>query len=263
MKEALLSLGPSDIRALSVAIETGRLSPPYLPSSIERFVKGDKAVDVAVAIQGMEASGMSQAAIARALDLVATGISSRPLLEDLVDLVTTGPELGGVANRDTSAVVQELFRRSKRSVLVAGYAIHQGQRVFHTLADQMVEYPDLKVQMFLDIQRRPGDTSAASEIVREFYDRFRTTQWPCGHPFPEIFYDPRSLALKAKERAAIHAKCVIVDNLEVFVSSANFTEAAQQKNIEVGLRLRSAVIAERIERFFQSLAEHGRVVRLV
>lgn len=263
MKEALLSLAPSDIRALSVAIETGRLGSPYLASSVERFIKGQKAADVAAAIQNLEASGMSKTAVARALDLIASGISSRPPLEDLVDLVTTGPELGGVANRDTSAVVQELFRRSERSVLVAGYAIHQGQRVFHTLADRMVERPSLKVQMFLDIQRRPGDTSAACEIVREFHHRFHTTQWPSKRPLPEIFYNPRSLELDASMRAAIHAKCVVVDGLEVFVSSANFTEAAQQKNIEVGLRLKSRIIAERIERFFQSLAEHGRVVHLV
>src|ERR1019366_10133136 len=50
VKEPLLSLAPSDIRALSIAIETGRLSPPYPPSSVQRFVKSDVSVDVAAAI---------------------------------------------------------------------------------------------------------------------------------------------------------------------------------------------------------------------
>lgn len=256
MKEPLLSLAASDIRALAIAIETGRLSPPYQPSSVERFVKGEISVDIATAIHDLEACGMSPAAIARSLDLLAFGLSARPPLEDLVDLVTTGPEVGGVTNRDTNVVVQDLFRRAEQSVLIAGYAIHQGQRVFRTLADRMLERPDLKVQMYLDIQRKTGDTSAASEIVAHFSHRFRTTQWPYERPLPEIFYDPRSLSLEIERRAALHAKCVVVDDLEVFVSSANFTEAAQQKNIEVGLLLRSSVIAERITRFFHSLVEH-------
>lgn len=197
------------------------------------------------------------------LGLLAAGLSLRPPLEDLVNLVTTGPEVGGVTNRDTGVVVQELFRGAVRSVLIAGYAIHQGQQVFLTLADRMVERPSLRVRMFLDIQRTTGDKSAPSEIIRGFSHHFRTSQWPVERPFPEIFYDPRSLALDIGKRAALHAKCVVVDELEVFVSSANFTEAAQQRNIEVGLRLSSPVIAERITRFFQSLIECGHFERVL
>ena len=263
MKEPLLSLAPSDIRALSIAIETGRLSPPYPPSSVQRFVKGDVSVDVAAAIHDLEACGMSPVAIARSLELLAFGLSTRPPVEDIVDLVTTGPEVGGVANRDTTVVVQDLFRRAEQSVLIAGYAIYQGQRVFKTLADRMLERPGMKVQMFLDIQRKIGDTSLSSEIVRGFTNRFRTSQWPSEHPFPEIFYDPRSLSLVPEARAALHAKCIVVDDAEVFVSSANFTEAAQGKNIEVGLSLRSPVIADRITRFFHSLVDHKRFERVL
>ena len=263
MKEPLLSLAPSDIRALSIAIETGRLSPPYPPSSVQRFVKGDISVDVAAAIHDLEACGMSPVAIARSLELLAFGLSTRPPVEDIVDLVTTGPEVGGVTNRDTTVVVQDLFRRAEQSVLIAGYAIYQGQRVFKTLADRMLERPGMKVQMFLDIQRKMGDTSLSSEIIRGFTNRFRTSQWPSERPFPEIFYDPRSLSMEPEARAALHAKCIVVDDAEVFVSSANFTEAAQGKNIEVGLSLRSPVIANRIARFFHSLLEHEKFVRVL
>ena len=263
MKESLLLLAPSDLKAISLAIDTGRLSPPYLASSVERLVRGDVAPSVAAAMQGLDASGMSPAAIARSLELLALGLSARPPLEDLVDLVTTGPEVGGVTNRDTSVVVQDLFRRAKDSVLVAGYAIHQGRHVFRVLADRMLERPGLKVQSFLDIQRKVGDTTSASEIVRGFTNRFRTSQWPIDRPTPEVFYDPRSLSADPEERAALHAKCIVVDDVEVFVSSANFTEAAQGRNIEVGLSLRSSVIAGRIRRFFHSLLEHKRFVRVL
>ena len=38
----------------------------------------------------------------------------------------------------------------------------------------------LKVRMFLDIQRKPGDTSSSAEIVRRFVHRFQAEEWPQG-----------------------------------------------------------------------------------
>jgi phosphatidylserine/phosphatidylglycerophosphate/cardiolipin synthase-like enzyme len=61
------------------------------------------------------------------------------------------------------------------------------------------------------------------------------------------------LASDPAKRSALHAKCVVVDSVEVFVSSANFTEAAQQRNLEIGLLLRSPAIASQVGRFFESL----------
>lgn len=53
----------------------------------------------------------------------------------------------------------------------------------------------------------------------------------------------------------LHAKYIVVDNEYVFVSSANFTEAAQNRNVEVGLLVRSAVLSERLTRFFEALLD--------
>jgi phosphatidylserine/phosphatidylglycerophosphate/cardiolipin synthase-like enzyme len=55
----------------------------------------------------------------------------------------------------------------------------------------------------------------------------------------------------------------VIDEFDLFVSSANFTEAAQQRNIEVGLRLRSPIIARRIVRFFESLVASGHFERVI
>jgi phosphatidylserine/phosphatidylglycerophosphate/cardiolipin synthase-like enzyme len=46
------------------------------------------------------------------------------------------------------------------------------------------------------------------------------------------------------------------------VTSANFTEAAQTRNIELGLLLRSDAVASGIVRHFQALIERGFLVRL-
>ena len=88
------------------------------------------------------------------------------------------------------------------------------------------------MRMFLDVRRRPSDTLASSEVVLRFGHSFRERDWPRDRPLPELFYFPSSLVESADARAALHAKCVVVDVENVFVSSANFTEATQQRNVE-------------------------------
>jgi phosphatidylserine/phosphatidylglycerophosphate/cardiolipin synthase-like enzyme len=75
-----------------------------------------------------------------------------------------------------------------------------------------------------------------------------------------MFYDPRSLEMEYERRASLHAKCIVVDNEQAFVTSANFTTAAQQKNIEVGVLIRSKSFAAMLSTHFQTLAAAGLVV---
>lgn len=253
MNQALLSLPPSDLRALAAGIRTGRLVAPYAASSIGRFLGSPVAAEVSDALVSLAATGMSPIALASTLELLCAALEGTPRIDDVVDLVMTAPDSARVSNRDTGVVVTELFRKAQLSVLVAGYAVYQGRRVFQALAERMKERPGLDVRMFLDIQRKSGDTSAADEIVRRFVYRFRTEEWPSGVPIPQIHFDPRALSLDRHQRAALHAKCVVVDRSEVFVSSANFTEAAQERNVEVGLLLRSPRIASSLSEFFDGL----------
>ncbi|TVS20812.1 MAG: phospholipase, partial [Planctomycetaceae bacterium] len=43
----------------------------------------------------------------------------------------------------------------------------------------------------------------------------------------------------------------------VFVSSANFTEAGQERNIEVGLKIESQWLAKQITTHFRHLVDYG------
>lgn len=261
MDEALLTLPPSELRALAASLRTGRLNAPYSASSLGRLFTEALASSVAASLQSMADTGMPPSAAAHTLELLASAVSGHPPVEDLVDLVMSGPAVAGQENRDTSVVVSDLFRQAEASILIAGYAVYQGQKVFHALAQRMVERPALKTRMFLDIQRKPGDTSSSAELVRRFAHRFQTDEWPIGSPTPEVFYDPRALSTDRIKRAALHAKCVVADGQEVFVSSANFTEAAQERNIEIGLLLHSTAIAERLTHFFDALCATGQFLR--
>ena len=72
-------------------------------------------------------------------------------------------------------------------------------------------------------------------------------------PLPEVYFDPRSIELPSEKRACLHAKSIVVDGQHVFVSSANFTEAAQERNIEVGLLIHSTNVATQLTHFFEAM----------
>ena len=257
MRESLHLLSPNELRSLAGAFRTGRIDTPCSSSSLARYVSEPILDQVAGALEEMATVGYSAAGIAYALDLLADARSNIPKLDDVVQLVMSGPQIAGFERRDTSVVVSDLFRNARESVLIAGYAVYQGRRVFSELAKRMDELPGLDVRMFLDISRKPGDTSIPGAIVQQFVQRFRSEEWPNESRLPKVFYDPRALSPDWHERASMHAKCVVADGRSVFVSSANFTEAAQERNVEIGLLIESVTAARRINHFFTALADTG------
>jgi phosphatidylserine/phosphatidylglycerophosphate/cardiolipin synthase-like enzyme len=256
MSDLFQLLTDSDLSAVSAALRSGRLSSPFTSAAVQRFCAAPASAAVAERMQQLANDGMAPRHVALLIEAVLQTRLRRVDATDLVDLVCTGPEAPGAVNRDTGVVVRELFSSACASVLVAGYAVYQGRDVFRTLADRMAGNPALTVRLFLDVHRHPADATLDVELVARFARRFRENEWP-GEHLPEVFYDPRSLSLDVEKRSSLHAKCVVVDKQTAFVSSANFTEAAQVRNIEAGVLIRSARFASRLAHHFEALAAAG------
>ena len=71
---------------------------------------------------------------------------------------------------------------------------------------------------------------------------------------PAVYYDPRSLELDGPT-GVLHAKAVVVDDEAVFITSANLTEAALDRNIEMGLVVRDRSLALNVSKQFRGLIE--------
>jgi phosphatidylserine/phosphatidylglycerophosphate/cardiolipin synthase-like enzyme len=178
----------------------------------------------------------------------------------LVDLVWTGPDLPGNPSRDTRIVVHEMFRKAKRSVLVSTYALFDGRTLFDPLHETWQAHPDLTVKLFVDIKHGEMGTPPADTLTKFRHD-FKAFHWPWDR-LPEVYYDPRSLSTDPAVKSCLHAKCVIVDDREVFLTSANLTEAAQQRNIEAGLVVNSEALATRVRDHFISMVSANLVLAL-
>jgi len=261
MSDALTRLSDTCLRDLAVGLRSRRIASPFAPLQVSRVVGGELGRAVASELRQLEESGFAPDQIATTLELLIRDRQASRQARSPIELVTSGPEAPGITNRDTSVVVREMFAHATTSVQVVGYAVYQGQQVFETLARRMEELPDLDVRFFLNIARPDGDSTAGQILVSRFAQRFKATQWPSGYRLPKVYYDPRSVADDGRVRSSLHAKCIVVDSEQVFVSSANFTQAAQQRNIEVGLSIRSPWLASRLIQHFRKLHEHGLAAR--
>lgn len=261
MTDAFAKLSTTDLRELIAALRSKRVAPPYSALQLRHLMPANLAQSVAAGLTECAEQGFTTEQIVLMLALLESDRTERPGVDIPIDLVTSGPEGPGIANRDTGVVVREMFAHAEKSVLVVGYAVYQGDRVFQALAERMEELPELEARFFLNVPRPDHDRTPADILISRFAQRFRDGQWPSNCRLPEVYYDPRSIAEDGPVRSSLHAKCVVVDEEQVFVSSANFTEAAQQRNIEVGLSIRSNWLATRLIRHFSLMAEHGLACR--
>lgn len=177
---------------------------------------------------------------------------------------TRGASLGGSRSWRSMSVVRDLFHDARSSVDIVTYAIDAGEKaeaLFGGLAERMDTQAELRVRLFVNIHRKYQDDTSASELVRRFRSRFATAVWP-GTRLPEVFYDPRSVEDDTDKRAVLHAKAIIVDHRRTLLTSANFTEAAQQRNIEAGVLIDDPEFACRMVRQLDYLVEDGSLVGL-
>ena len=248
---------PSHVRGrLASALESGLLAPPWTAMAIRATIGGGCEEPILNVLREWERLGVSPVAGAAWLQSLRLAVSrtSAP------DFVWTGPEVAGLHARDTRRVYEELLGTAERSIWASSYVFSEGSQAFMTLARRMVAIPGLEVTLLLNIERRRGDTTTAESLVRRFADRFWSQEWP-GRVRPKVYYDPRSVEVNGPG-GVLHAKAVVADEESVFITSANLTAAAQDRNIELGLLVRDRTLAATTVLHFRTLIEKDLLRRL-
>ena len=261
--QVLAQLRENDLRSLAGAIRTGRICPPFTIPSLARIIGSSMAGPVSAALHSLSEQGCNVEALAFAIEMLGDASSVASPIDDSVQLVMTGPIQSEACHRDTKVVVADLFRRADRSALIAGYAVHQGKSIFRELAMRMNAIPSLQVRIFLNLAPDLGGVMKVAELESRFAMEFSKRHWPAEHRLPEVFYDRRSIDANNDGITSLHAKCVVLDDRQLFVSSANFTEAAQNRNIEMGVLLTSPSLATQATHFFTELIRENVCRRVI
>lgn len=256
MSPGLEALTRGDLEALAAAVQAGRLAVPPSAAALRRLVPEALCEQVAAELGRLVEAGMTAQALALVLRMLAREREARQRESDRVQLVWTGPLHAQSSLRDTAVVVEELLGSAQRSVLLVSYVVHRARELLAPLAERMEALPELRVRMFLNVARPQGSQASEAELLREFLEEFREREWP-GRRLPELYYDPRALAEGPGPRASLHAKCIVVDEARALVTSANFTEAARLRNIELGVLVEDERFARTLRRHVEALVDNG------
>ena len=194
-------------------------------------------------------------------------------------LVWSGDDPGVSHARHTRVVLAELFARAREHVLVAGYSIDHGPKLFRSLHRSMADH-GATADFFVDVgqlaerlpqaarsaglnwsllsaplQAAQGNVAWGRAVVALFYQ----LMWPFGDPKPVVYFDPRTAA--DDSTMSLHAKCVVIDHEYTLITSANFTDRGQTRNLEAGVTIEDRAFATSLERQWSNLVGAGVVVK--
>jgi hypothetical protein len=251
-RATLKEVSSTVLAQLRDAVASGTLKPPLDRAVLVGFgVRHQlEAIDLALA-------GHKSAACLAVLDVA---LAEREDRKPTPELVWTGPEAPAGTARDTAVVLRELFEGARESVILGGYSFKYARDVLAPLHRSMRESA-VDARFFVHVPQ--VETSGAPEKHLEAHlGGFLAESWPFGDPRPRIYYDKRCL-VPGPPYSSLHAKCVVVDGARAFVSSANFTQRAQERNIEVGVLIDDASFATFLAGQWLGLMEAGIVGEFV
>jgi phosphatidylserine/phosphatidylglycerophosphate/cardiolipin synthase-like enzyme len=187
-----------------------------------------------------KAPELDGAAISLALQSASAGYRSAKA-ESQLEVVWSGPE-GEVDVRLTYAVLIEVIRSAQRRLTLVSFAAHRVKEVAEAL--KIASDAGVEVRVVLD---------GGTEAVRAFdaSDGIALYTWP-PTLLPE--HDPL--------HASLHAKAAIADDQLAFVTSANLTGYALDRNMELGLLVRGGEAPRLLADHFDGLINSGVLVRV-
>lgn len=247
----LATISTPDLEALATHLADGRLTPPWTIASFAANGFAHHASSLVTTFGGLDL------AAARRLTEAVLAERDRPVPR--LELVWTGPEATTSSSRDTWIVVRQLFESARKSVIVGGFSFDHGEEIFRPLHAVMRGH-GVRTSLFLDLDQGKIATEVGPAYATTRIDRFFRDNWPFGDPRPSVFYDPRT-AVPGPPWVSLHAKCVVVDDLRALITSANFTDRGQTRNLEAGVLIEDATFATRLAAQWRALVSSGQVAR--
>jgi phosphatidylserine/phosphatidylglycerophosphate/cardiolipin synthase-like enzyme len=252
--EELLELSPNSLRALADAFSYGPLRTNLSAGLLAPFL-GSKADRVAIVLKSLREQGCPPAVLSEVCEALHKAKVQAAEAERKLFLVLSGPDVPGIPVVDTATVARSLFVEARHEVLVCSFVVYPIPDFFTPLVEKFRDNSDFKVRFIVDVSHEKKTPDEPLPVVaNRFRKRFLETCWSGDRP-PELLHDPRPFSEDESLRGVQHSKIVMIDRCAALVTSANFTQAAQSRNIEAGFLTRDRHQVERIADYFDSLIQ--------
>lgn len=166
--------------------------------------------------------------------------------EHEIDLVWTGPSVPGTAYRSTEQAIKELISSAQNSLTIVSYTTRDVKALRPSLLKALDRSVSVKMILeHFDAFKQESSENAIRGLGDDVLSRAKIYVWPV---------DKRTRN-GSEVRGSLHSKCLICDSSQLLITSANWTLAAMELNMELGLMMRDAKTIRRVKDQFDSLIE--------
>lgn len=186
----------------------------------------------------------AQGELAPMLEVALAAKRSTPTME----LVWTGPSTAAVPGRRTEQVLFDLIQCAAHRLTITSFGIFQVPRLVIALEQALARGVGLRIVL--------GDRESFRD--REMNHQ-RHQLGPTVAAQASLLYWPPERRPRDQEGHAglMHAKAAVADSRVAFLTSANLTEAALERNMELGVLIRGGTLPASIDRLIDALLEYG------
>jgi cardiolipin synthase len=166
------------------------------------------------------------------------------------ELVWTGPDANLFPVRRTEQVLLDIINSAQETLFIVSFVLVNIPTVEDAIEKAVKRGVD--VCMLLESEDKEASSSFFSTIKRLH----------TNIPKIKLYIWPRENRESTQGGfARVHAKCAVADKRQAFITSANLTSAALDKNIEMGIRIEGGSIPENIFRQLTSMISSKEIVR--
>ena len=186
----------------------------------------------------------SWAELATAIEVVDVWVSSSPRL---IDIVWSGPANGMFPIRRIDQVLYDLLSKSQHRIFMVTFSAHRVPLLCEHLSKAISR--GVEVTLLLESeQSSAGQLSfdASNAFKNLGLDQVRLLHWPLENREQN----------QAGKPGKLHVKCAVIDDAAL-IGSANLTDDAFNRNMELGVVIRDRGIVENIRNHFRTLENNG------
>jgi cardiolipin synthase len=169
-----------------------------------------------------------------------------------VELVWTGPYTGMVPVRHTEQVLCEVIESAQRRLFLVSFVAYEIDSIIRALRGAVRR--GVRIDVLLESSNEHGgrvnsdSVKAMKRSIPTASVYTWTTQSKQDGPNKPV--------------GAVHAKCAVADGTIAFITSANLSQAAMERNMELGVLLRGGTVPDKLERHLGYLVTTGIVERV-
>ncbi|MDR0313443.1 MAG: DISARM system phospholipase D-like protein DrmC [Treponema sp.] len=162
------------------------------------------------------------------------------------EIVWTGPSTGQIPVRHTEQVLCEVINYAQRHLFIVSFVAYKIDSVIKAMRDAIGR--NVQINLLLELSAIEGGHVSQDSIkmMKGLLPSANIYTWPS----------------KAKRNTtphigAIHAKCAVADGELAFITSANLTSAAMERNIELGILIRGGKLPSELQKHLDSFIVAG------